>query len=224
MWGKRRNTNWTDAASQLFSTQTPRGYTGHEQLDHASLVHMNGRVYDPNLGRMLSPDPIVQAPGYSQSFNRYSYVFNNPLSARDPSGFDQDGELVLAVRVPAAHAARDVFERCGVLGPPDPTGDVEDVDGSSVGDRANGRGHVAGPERAGRRHSVERSAGHRQSVRAARLRAGLQRVSGAPGDPQRRGEWAGVARRHVGETGGSGARSTDRNWARLCRTARTWLR
>ena len=111
VWGKRRNTNWTDAASQLFSTQTPRGYTGHEQLDHASLVHMNGRVYDPNLGRMLSPDPIVQAPGYSQSFNRYSYVFNNPLPARDPSGFG-DGELVLAVRVSAAHAARDLFERC----------------------------------------------------------------------------------------------------------------
>ena len=90
VWGKRRNTNWTESGTQLFSTQTPRGYTGHEQLDHASLVHMNGRVYDPNLGRMLSPDPIVQAPGYSQSFNRYSYVFNNPLPARDPSGFETE--------------------------------------------------------------------------------------------------------------------------------------
>jgi hypothetical protein len=48
---------------------------------------MNGRVQDPVLGRFLSPDPIVQAPYYSQSLNRYSYVWNNPLSFADPSGF-----------------------------------------------------------------------------------------------------------------------------------------
>ena len=41
---------------------------------------MNGRIYDPVLGRFLSPDPIVQSPGYSQSWNRYAYVFNSPLS------------------------------------------------------------------------------------------------------------------------------------------------
>lgn len=48
---------------------------------------MNGRVYDPQLGRFLSPDPIVQSPSNSQSWNRYSYVFNNPLKYTDPSGF-----------------------------------------------------------------------------------------------------------------------------------------
>ena len=48
---------------------------------------MNGRVYDPELGRFLSADPLVQAPYHSQSYNRYSYVFNNPLSFTDPSGF-----------------------------------------------------------------------------------------------------------------------------------------
>jgi len=48
---------------------------------------MNGRIYDPELGRFLSPDPIVQIPEYSQNFNRYSYVLNNPLNATDPSGF-----------------------------------------------------------------------------------------------------------------------------------------
>jgi hypothetical protein len=51
------------------------------------MIHMNGRVQDPVLGRFLSPDPIVQAPYYSQSLNRYSYVWNNPLSLTDPSGF-----------------------------------------------------------------------------------------------------------------------------------------
>jgi len=49
--------------------------------------HMNGRVYDPQIGRFLSADPFVQAPESSQSFNRYSYVMNNPLSLVDPSGY-----------------------------------------------------------------------------------------------------------------------------------------
>ena len=48
---------------------------------------MNGRVYDPELGRFMSADPFVQAPYNSQSYNRYSYVFNNPLSFTDPSGY-----------------------------------------------------------------------------------------------------------------------------------------
>jgi len=48
---------------------------------------MNGRVYDPVLGRFLSADPFIQAPNNSQSYNRYSYVFNNPLSHTDPSGY-----------------------------------------------------------------------------------------------------------------------------------------
>jgi hypothetical protein len=47
---------------------------------------MNGRVYDPMIGRFLSPDPYVQAPGHSQSYNRYSYVLNNPLKYTDPTG------------------------------------------------------------------------------------------------------------------------------------------
>jgi hypothetical protein len=47
---------------------------------------MNGRVYDPMIGRFLSPDPYVQAPESSQNFNRYSYCLNNPLIYTDPSG------------------------------------------------------------------------------------------------------------------------------------------
>jgi hypothetical protein len=50
---------------------------------------MNGRIYDPLLGRFLSADLGVQFPGDLQSYNRYSYVRNNPLSTTDPSGFDE---------------------------------------------------------------------------------------------------------------------------------------
>ena len=46
---------------------------------------MNARLYDPVLGRMLSPDNFVGDAG-SQGFNRYSYANNNPLVYTDPSG------------------------------------------------------------------------------------------------------------------------------------------
>jgi uncharacterized protein RhaS with RHS repeats len=47
---------------------------------------MNTRLYDPLLGRFLSPDPYVADAGYLQDFNRYTYARNNPLSYIDPSG------------------------------------------------------------------------------------------------------------------------------------------
>jgi RHS repeat-associated protein len=63
-----------------------RGYTGHEHLDMFGLINMNGRMYDPMIARFLSPDPYVQMPDFTQSFNRYSYCINNPLSYTDPTG------------------------------------------------------------------------------------------------------------------------------------------
>ena len=90
-WGKRREINWqamSEPAILAFSTTlTTRGFTGHEMLDPVGLVHMNGRVYDPELGRFLSADPFVQDITNLQSLNRYAYVLNNPLSYTDPSGF-----------------------------------------------------------------------------------------------------------------------------------------
>jgi len=85
-WGRRRNvTDWSYVnipISFLFN----RGYTGHEHMDEFDIINMNGRTYDPILGRFLSPDNYVQAPYYTQSFNRYSYVLNNPLKYTDPNG------------------------------------------------------------------------------------------------------------------------------------------
>ncbi len=63
-----------------------RGYTGHEHLLWFGLINMNARLYDPALGRFLSPDPYVQLPDFSQNFNRYSYALNNPLKYTDPDG------------------------------------------------------------------------------------------------------------------------------------------
>ena len=63
-----------------------RGYTGHEHLTWFGLINMNARLYDPLVGRFLSPDPYVQAPDFTQGFNRYSYALNNPLKYTDPNG------------------------------------------------------------------------------------------------------------------------------------------
>jgi RHS repeat-associated protein len=89
-WGLRRDaTDWSALGSPFAGSHaTERGYTGHEHLDTVGLIHMNGRVQDPILGRFISADPIVQAPYNTQSHNRYSYVWNNPASMIDPSGFD----------------------------------------------------------------------------------------------------------------------------------------
>ena len=100
-WGERRNgVNWSDlTATELAgffdSTQhgkgaqgiTTRGYTGHEMLDEVGIIHMNGRIYDATNARFLQADPIIQDPLNTQSLNRYSYVWNNPLNATDPSGY-----------------------------------------------------------------------------------------------------------------------------------------
>ncbi len=48
----------------------------------------------PVLGRFLSPDSYVQAPDFTQSFNRYSYGLNNPLVYTDP-----DGEFIILAAV-----------------------------------------------------------------------------------------------------------------------------
>jgi RHS repeat-associated protein len=73
-----------------------RGFTDHEQLNRTGFIHMNGRVYDPRIGRFVSPDPIVQNPTFSQSYNRYSYTFNSPLSYTDPSGFEAKHMIIEA--------------------------------------------------------------------------------------------------------------------------------
>lgn len=86
-WGNRRNpATWRAFTGTPTEPLFDRGFTGHEHLYGFQLINMNGRMYDPVVSRMLSPDNFIQAPEFSQSFNRYSYVWNNPLVLTDPSG------------------------------------------------------------------------------------------------------------------------------------------
>jgi RHS repeat-associated protein len=93
-FGYRRASNWSGPLSgsssdyTTIASTTRRGYTDgfHEMLDNVSLVHMNGRVYDPVIGRFLSADPKSGTIGPSQSWNPYAYVLNRPLTLSDPRG------------------------------------------------------------------------------------------------------------------------------------------
>jgi RHS repeat-associated protein len=86
-WGRRRNnTTWDYVSPSSPPIWLYRGYTGHEHLPEFALVNMNGRLYDPILGQMLSPDRFNQMPNYTQNYNRYAYAYNNPLKYNDPSG------------------------------------------------------------------------------------------------------------------------------------------
>lgn len=98
-FGDRRNADWTPDSNNalddpdLFNHQ---GYTGHEQLNSVGIVYMKGRVYDPELGRMLSADPVQGDIRLPQSINSFSYVYNNPLRYIDPFGFS-GGEAGLPI-------------------------------------------------------------------------------------------------------------------------------
>jgi RHS repeat-associated protein len=70
-----------------------RGFTGHrgnnageQDIQNLNLIYMNARYYMPEIGRFISPDTIVPAPANPQSHNRYSYVRNDPVNLKDPTG------------------------------------------------------------------------------------------------------------------------------------------
>jgi RHS repeat-associated protein len=98
-WGRRRNPATWVPLPPTVATGLPgwltRGYTGHEHLDNFGLINMNGRMYDPVVGRMLSPDNEVPDASSTQGYNRYTYAMNNPLSFTDPDG--QNPLLMLMV-------------------------------------------------------------------------------------------------------------------------------
>ena len=87
-WGQRRDYDDPTIAGVAAPTPTValRGFTGHEMVDGQDVVNMNARMYDPTLGRFLQADPMIQAPENAQSWNAYTYVFNNPLTLIDPTG------------------------------------------------------------------------------------------------------------------------------------------
>jgi len=106
------------AAIDTLRDSTRRGFTDHEMLDSVGLIHANGRVYDPALGRFLSVDPVFQFPTNTQSLNPYTYVLNSPLSLTDPTGLCSvdDTEQACADSLKEGETQNITNEKGGVVG------------------------------------------------------------------------------------------------------------
>jgi len=119
-WGNHRDPVGWGLANFSSSLGISRGYTGHEMLPLFQLINMNGRMYDPIIGRVLAPDNFVQNPRNAQNFNRYSYALNNPLRFTDPSGHKwkwwQWALLGIGLSDPATASATIVTTGVGVAG------------------------------------------------------------------------------------------------------------
>jgi RHS repeat-associated protein len=96
-WGQRSTPDGLPIQQPLlFQSLVSAGFTSQPHDGDLGLINMQGRLYDPALGRFLSADPIVGNTAFSQSWNAYSYVNNSPLNFTDPSGFDCTGALAVA--------------------------------------------------------------------------------------------------------------------------------
>jgi RHS repeat-associated protein len=110
-FGAPRTGVWGDATQIQSTAITPKGFTSHEHLNSLQLIHMNGRMYDYQLGRFLGVDPFIQMPTNSQSLNPYSYVLNNPLSGTDPTGYAACGAKIKDGEVCEATVSKAVTDK-----------------------------------------------------------------------------------------------------------------
>jgi RHS repeat-associated protein len=83
-YGKRRTVTGTSPVSARVD------YTGHELDTEFSLINMKSRLYDPQIGRFISPDSLIAAPWRPQALNPYAYVEGNPVNHNDPTGHQAD--------------------------------------------------------------------------------------------------------------------------------------
>ena len=61
-------------------------YTGQELDAETGLYNYGARYYSPEIGRFVSADSLIPHYDNPQSYNRYSYVLNNPVKLLDPTG------------------------------------------------------------------------------------------------------------------------------------------
>ena len=99
-WGKTVR----DTISGTPDQQAWHLFTSKQFDKESELYYYGARYYNPVIGRFIQPDPLVAYPTNPQSFNRYSYVHNNPINFVDPTGhfawlafFAKVGEVLAAV-------------------------------------------------------------------------------------------------------------------------------
>ena len=104
-FGAPLDAEWKTNGALLNGDFSDRGFTSHKHMDEHKVIHMDGRLYDPLLGRFFSVDPIIHDPKNTQSQNAYTYVMNNPLSMIDPTGYAPEDRIVESEKLGGAQAA-----------------------------------------------------------------------------------------------------------------------
>jgi RHS repeat-associated protein len=84
--GRYLYTAWGETRQVSGESATDRLYTGQRQEAEIGLYYYNARWYDPALGRFVQADTIVPNSNYPLAYDRYAYVYNNPIRYNDPSG------------------------------------------------------------------------------------------------------------------------------------------
>lgn len=111
-WGNRTQPNGIaqDTSGQQEMAETIPGYTGHETIASAGLIHMNGRIFRPGIGLFLGPDIFVQGRSIA-SLNRYSLGHSSNPNVTDPTGWRFTGRARLTTRFERFFHATDEAAR-----------------------------------------------------------------------------------------------------------------
>ena len=104
-------------------------FTGKELDDGTDLYYYGARYYSSELGRFMSKDPWAGNMTDPQSFNKYSYVMNNPVKYVDPTGEEPVSITIIAAAALAAYLVVDSGITPGQLLDSSPyiTGDLNDI-------------------------------------------------------------------------------------------------
>ncbi|RKQ71865.1 RHS repeat-associated protein [Litorimonas taeanensis] len=76
--------------SSIFDSRDQKSW-----LRHIATKDYKARFYDPTIKRFLNADPI----GYGDGLNMYSYVGDDPVNRRDPSGLSADDDEIITTGV-----------------------------------------------------------------------------------------------------------------------------
>lgn len=75
-------------------------YNSQELDKETGYYFYNARHYDPEIARFVTADTVIPYESNTQSWNRLSYVRNNPIRYKDPTGHvDRDKEKMPALGI-----------------------------------------------------------------------------------------------------------------------------
>jgi RHS repeat-associated protein len=74
-------------------------YNSQELDKESGYYFYNARHYDPEIGRFVTADSVIDGELSTQGWNRYAYVHNNPIIYRDPTGHERQGLFGVADKI-----------------------------------------------------------------------------------------------------------------------------